>query len=285
MNMPCSSGSTLPWQWLPLCRRYAAGAFRASPVQIQFSNCVQPQAIHWALGCTRDGDCELLGVWSQTEGRLSLPAHVFVELERRGVEHMQFALGIDSVCAEGAVPAPTFGMTCMPSIEQSLFTLRDQIPARPWGEIANALRAIAMAGNGSAVAAAMATFERGRRGELYPEVVAHWRCRLAQWAPLFVLSDRLRRVVLLGDRTTDELSRNLMRVIERHGGFADPEQALNFAASVLWRTKSRLERKGAGVKPGRSHPSRLPVSGWAAKTRSPASGGVGLQLPRLKTSP
>lgn len=225
---------------LPLCRRYAVGTFSSAITLVRCSEGARERAVHWALGCLRDGECELLGAWGQAGIGPGVPAELLADLEVRGVECIRFVVGSDSEGIGRRLLTRSFGATEIPSIWQALVATVTSAAPRYRGEVACALRAVVVAGCGDAVAAAMTAFERGPWGDRYPQVVARWRPALAQWAPIFALSAPLRRVVLSGDLITAELHGSLVRAIGRHGCFADEAAALDFVASALLRAERQL---------------------------------------------
>ncbi len=76
------------WLSRPLCRRYRVGIFDVTLVALAGSDGARKQTIHWALGCLRSGEWELLGAWVRSET-------VFVDLQIRGIEGIQCLVGHD----------------------------------------------------------------------------------------------------------------------------------------------------------------------------------------------
>lgn len=242
-----------------LCCSYLAVFFDWLRMPWPCAQVVSTRGLLWALGVHRDGQGEVLGVWSAPVARSFPWQMVLADLKVRGVERIRFAVDSQSACIEGGLPVVPFCATGLPSIEQTLAVTVAQVAPRHRCAVELALRAVAGAGNGEAVGAALRAFERSRWGERYPQIVAQWLLALAQWAPLFALPASLRRVVVSGDRTAANLHRILARAIDRHGSFANQAEALDFVAEALLRaersfdrvpamavTQPRIRRVGAG---------------------------------------
>lgn len=263
-----------------LCCNYLAVFFDWLQMPWHCAQGVPTRGLLWALGAHRDGQGEVLGVWPAPAVRSFAWQEAFADLKIRGVESIRLAVGSQSACVEGGLPVVPFGATGLPSIEQTFAATLVQVAPRHRGAVELALRAVAAAGSGEAAGAALTAFERGQRGEKYPQVVAQWRLALAQWASLFALPASLRRMLVSGDRTAANLHRSLVRAIDRHGSFANQAEALDFVIDALLRAERRLDhaRAVAVIQP-RIH--RLGADGGqSAFGMQRSASALGVRVPR-----
>ena len=223
------------WLSRPLCRRYVAGFFGMALTPVRHSDGLREHTVHWAFGCLRDGDGELLGVWIESSAGATLPTRVFEELRARGVERIQLVVGADLVGAGGCLEQVFPGATGLQSIEQ---TPSAAVAGNGRGAVVGAARAGAAARSCGVVGVAPSAVEDGRWGAQQQQIAAR---PLAQWAPLLALPARLRRVVLSGDRIAEELHASLIRAIGRHGCFASQAAAMDFVVGALLRAERRLD--------------------------------------------
>ena len=228
-----------------LCCRYLAVFFGWLLLPEHHCSDGTTQGALWALGVDKEGQRELLGVWSSTNPGAPPWQMAFADLTLRGVECIRFMVGNDMPSDGGRLRGVALGATALPSIEQTLAVTVAQVAPRHRGSVGRALRAVAAAGSSEAAGAALRAFDSGQRAERYPQIVAQWRLALAQWAPLFALPAALRRVVVSGDRMAANLHGSLVRSVGRHGCFADQAAALDFVAGALLRAERRLDRERA----------------------------------------
>jgi transposase-like protein len=237
------------WLSQPLCRFYAAGIFSAATVQVTGADDTQNQAVHWALGCMGGGELELLGAWNEQGQGAVAHASLVADLEIRGVESMRALVGTDlGDVVSTSRSRVLFDATELPSVERTLAAILPQVEPCYRRALANAFRAVLVAGRGRAVDAAMSVAEAGPLGERYAPLVAQWRALMSRWAPVFELPVAQRRLVLAGDRLAADLHKGLVRAIARHGPFTDSAAALGFVARALQRVERRLDRKPAACR-------------------------------------
>lgn len=218
-----------------------------------------------ALGAHGDGEREVLGVWLASETESLAWRSASADLEIRGVERLRFAISREAACATNLTSPAPLGAIELPPVEQSIAAILAQVEPCNQGALANAFRAVLVAGRGRAVDAAMAAVEAGPLGERYAPLVAQWRALVSRWAPVFELPVAQRRLVLAGDRLAADLNKGLVRAIARHGPFTDSAAALGFVARALQRVERRIDRKRAAcVVAGGRRARRLDMAGRLA---------------------
>jgi hypothetical protein len=77
----------------PLCCGYVFVILESISARIAEANGTQATALHWALGILPTGEHEVLGAWAETNPPESIWNTVLHDLETRGVERVQLAIG------------------------------------------------------------------------------------------------------------------------------------------------------------------------------------------------
>ena len=219
-----------------LCRQYLAVCARLQPVALKGADSGAATGVLWAVGIRSDSESELVGLWLAEAGHAHPWRTAFREMTDRGLERVRFVVGADA-STFGEAFAAGLGAVSLPSIAANIERLTHNVPLAHRQAVRTALREIVVAGGQGDVAEAFATFERSHWGSRFPKVVTEWREVLVQLTPWFGISKRLRQMVLLGDRVTDDMHGAVSRALARprkavqESAIAIVEKALRHAHS------------------------------------------------------
>jgi transposase-like protein len=233
-------------QALALCRRYFVASFVDVSVQVrEGADAARAHVLRCGLGSLEDGEYEVLGAWPAPDSFQKLSQTVLEDLRFRGVEKVRFFVCDDpaEVRADARTAYP--GTTVLPSIGHLLAQSLASVAPRDRRALADAIGAVAAAGNAEAARDALHALAIGGLGASYPAVVGRWHAALDELGgPLYALAPRLRRSLVMGDGIVQKLHQSLMRAVARHGSFADREAATAFLAEALERAQRRLDARG-----------------------------------------
>jgi putative transposase len=213
------------WQQRPLENGYAVVFFDCLRVKIRDEGTVQSKAVYVALGVTRSGTKEVLGLWiEQTEGA-KFWHRVMTELQSRGVQDILIAL-IDGLTgfpeAIGAVFPQTQIHTCV------VHLVRRSLAFVSWQDrkrVAGALRGIYRAETVAAAEAARHAFAASADGARYPLIAPIWERAWAYVTPVFAYPPAVRRI-LSTTNAIESLHMQLRKIIKTRGHFPTDEAAL-----------------------------------------------------------
>jgi transposase-like protein len=226
------------WQQRPLESCYPVVFFDALRVKIRDEGVVRTKAVYLALGITRSGTKDVLGLWiEQTEGA-KFWHRVMTELQARGVEDVLIAL-IDGLTgfpeAIQAVFPQTQIHTCVVHlVRRSLAYVSYQDRKR----VAAALRTIYRAETVSAGAAALATFAASPHGARYPTIAPLWQRQWDLVTPAFAYPPAIRRI-LTTTNAIESLHMQLRKIIKTRGHFPTDEAATKLLYLALRNIKKR----------------------------------------------
>ena len=213
------------WQQRPLEACYAVVFFDCLRVKIRDEGTVRSKAIYVALGVTRGGGKEVLGLWiEQTEGA-KFWHRVMTELQTRGVHDILIAL-IDGLTgfpeAISAVFPQTQIHTCI------VHLVRRSLAFVGWQDrkrVAGALRTIYRAETVAAAEAALQAFAASADGARYPLIAPIWERAWAYVTPAFAYPPAVRRI-LSTTNAIESLHMQLRKIIKTRGHFPTDEAAL-----------------------------------------------------------
>lgn len=213
------------WQQRPLEACYAVVFFDCLRVKIRDEGTVRSKAIYVALGVTRGGAKEVLGLWiEQTEGA-KFWHRVMTELQTRGVHDILIAL-IDGLTgfpeALSAVFPQTQIHTCI------VHLVRRSLAFVGWQDrkrVAGALRTIYRAETVAAAEAALQAFAASADGARYPLIAPIWERAWAYVTPAFAYPPAVRRI-LSTTNAIESLHMQLRKIIKTRGHFPTDEAAL-----------------------------------------------------------
>ena len=226
------------WQQRPLERCYPVVVLDALRVKIRDEGVVRSKAVYLALGITRSGTKDVLGLWiEQTEGA-KFWHRVLTELQARGVEDILVAL-MDGLTgfpeAIQAVFPQTQIHTCVVHlVRRSLAYVSYQDRKR----VAGALRAIYRAETVAGAEAALEAFAQSADGQRYPTIAPLWRRAWAALTPAFAYPPAIRRI-LTTTNALESLNRQLRKTLKVRGHFPTDEAAIKLLYLALRNLKTR----------------------------------------------
>jgi transposase-like protein len=220
------------WQQRPLETCYAVVMFDCLRVKIRDEGIVRNKAVYVALGVTRTGSKEVLGLWiEQTEGA-RFWHRVLTELQSRGVEDILIAL-IDGLTgfpdAITAVYPQTQIHTCVVHLVRRSLAY---VGYRERKTVADALRQIYRAETVAAAETALATFQASAEGRRYPQIAAIWERAWPYVVSAFAYPPAIRRI-LSTTNAIENVHRQLRKIIKTRGHFPTDEAALKLLYLAL----------------------------------------------------
>jgi putative transposase len=220
------------WQQRPLEPLYPVVVFDALRVKIRDEGLVRSKAVYLALGITREGQKDVLGLWvEQTEGA-KFWLRVFSELRSRGVADILVAL------IDGLPGFPEAIVTVFPQtqIHQCIVHLmRRSLDYVSWRErkaVAAALRHLYRAESAAAAEATLEAFAQGPYGQRFPAIVQLWRRAWPHVVPIYAYPPALRRV-LSTTNALESLHSQLRKATRVRGHFPSDEAATKLLYLVL----------------------------------------------------
>lgn len=212
------------WQRRTLESSYPVVIFDALRVKIRDEGTVRNKAVYLALGITRAGSKEVLGLWiEQTEGA-RFWHRVMTELKSRGVDDILIAL-IDGLTgfpeAIEAVFPQTQIHTCV------VHVVRRSLAFVSWKDrkqIAAALRTIYRAETVDAAKAQLEQFRSSALGQQYPTIAPIWDRQWDYITPAFSYPPQVRRL-LNTTNAIESLHSQLRKIIKTRGHFPNDEAA------------------------------------------------------------
>ena len=232
------------WQNRPLETLYPVIIFDALRVKIRDEGVVKNKAVYLALGITREGTKDILGLWiEQTEGA-KFWLKVMTELKNRGVQDVLICL-VDGLkgfpeAIEAAFPQAQI-QTCI------VHLMRHSLAYCSWQDrklVAHELKAIYREVNAEAAEQALSRFEASRWGQRYPPIVASWRRNWERVIPFFAYPLDVRRV-LYTTNAIESLNMQLRKVTKNRGHFPNDEAATKLLylalrnATIKWKNAGR----------------------------------------------
>lgn len=212
------------WQQRPLDSSYPVVIFDALRVKIRDEGVVRNKAVYLALGVTRAGSKEVLGLWiEQTEGA-RFWHRVMTELRSRGVNDILIALvdGLNGFPeAVNAVFPETLIHGCVVHI------VRRSLAFVSWKErkqVAASLREIYRAETVDAAKAALERFRTSELGQQYPTIAPIWERQWDYITPAFAYPPAIRRI-LTTTNAIESLHSQLRKIIKTRGHFPNDEAA------------------------------------------------------------
>jgi transposase-like protein len=212
------------WQQRPLDRVYPVVMLDALRVKIRDEGVVRNKAVYLAIGVTREGTKDVLGLWiEQTEGA-AFWLRVMTELQSRGVEDILVAL-IDGLAGFPEAITTVFPQT---QIHHCLVHLvRGSLSYVSWKDrktVAATLRGIYRAPTEAAAQTALAEFTAGPWHERYPPIAAMWHRHWECIRPIFAYPPAIRRL-LYTTNAIESLHMQLRKIIKTRGHFPTDEAA------------------------------------------------------------
>jgi putative transposase len=236
------------WQNRPLELLYPVIIFDALRVKIRDEGVVKNKAVYLAIGITRQGTKDILGLWiEQTEGA-KFWLKVMTELKNRGVQDALICL-VDGLkgfpeAIEAVFPQAQI-QTCI------VHLMRHSLEYCSWQDrkhVAAELKSIYRAVNAEAAAQALSAFEAGRWGQRYPPIVASWRRNWERVIPFFAYPQDVRRV-LYTTNAIESLNMQLRKITKNRGHFPNDEAATKLLYLALRNVTAKWKNAGREWKP------------------------------------
>lgn len=213
------------WQSRALDRMYPIVIFDALRVKIRDadSRMVKNKAVYLALGVTREGLREVLGLWIAEQEGAKFWLSVMNELRNRGVQDVLIAV-VDGLKgfpeAITAVFPQTTVQTCI------VHLLRHSMSFCAWKDrkgVAADLRQVYGAATAEQAAHELDRFE-ATWGSKYPSIAPAWRRAWAEVVPFFAFSPAIRRLIYTTN-AIESLNRVIRKTLKTKGSFPTEDAA------------------------------------------------------------
>jgi transposase-like protein len=213
------------WQSRALERMYPIVIFDALRVKIRDadSRMVKNKAVYVALGISRDGVREVLGLWIAENEGAKFWLSVMNELKNRGVQDILIAV-VDGLkgfpeAITAAFPDTTV-QTCI------VHLVRHSLNFCSWKDrknVAADLRRIYGAATADQAAEELDAFEEKWSGK-YPSIAPAWRRAWAEVIPFFAFDPAIRKIIYTTN-AIESLNRVIRKSIKTRGSFPTEEAA------------------------------------------------------------
>lgn len=226
------------WQQRPLDTCYPVVIFDALRVKIRDEGTVRNKAVYLALGITRTGHKDVLGLWvEQTEGA-KFWHRVMTELKARGVEDILIAL-IDGLTgfpqAVELVFPQTQIHTCLVHLVRNSLAF---VSYKDRKRVAAMLREIYRAETVAGAEAALQQFAASPEGQRYPTIAPLWQRQWSYVTPAFAYPPEIRRI-LTTTNAIESLHSQLRKIIKSRSHFPSDEAAVKLLYLALRNIKKR----------------------------------------------
>jgi putative transposase len=226
------------WQQRPLESCYAVVLFDCLRVKIRDEGVVRSKAVYVALGVTRTGGKEVLGLWIEQSEGARFWHRVMTELQSRGVEDILIAL-IDGLTGFPEAITAVFPQTQVHTCVVHL--VRRSLAYVGWQDrkrVAEALRAIYRAETELAAAAALAAFAASADGRRFPMIAPIWERAWPYVIAAFAYPPAVRRI-LSTTNAIENVNRQLRKAIKTRGHFPTDEAARKLLYLALRNMQTR----------------------------------------------
>ena len=219
------------WQSRPLDALYPIVYLDALMVKMRDNGQVQNRAVYVALGVTRAGRKEVLGLWSSANEGAKFWLQVLTELKNRGVQDILIA------CVDGLKGFPQAIETVYPKTTVQLcivHLVRGSLQYVSWKErraVAQDLRAIYQSATAEQAEQEREVFA-ARWDRKYPSISALWRRHWEQITPLFAFPPEIRRIIYTTN-AVESLHMTLRKIIKTRGSFPSEEAAMKLLYLAL----------------------------------------------------
>ena len=237
-------GEVREWQSRALERMYPIVIFDALRVKIRDadSRMVKNKAVYVALGVTRDGLREVLGLWVADNEGAKFWLSVMNELRNRGVQDVLIAV-VDGLkgfpeAITAAFPQATV-QTCI------VHLVRHSLNFCAWKDrksVAADLRRIYEAPTADQAAVALDAFEAAW-GDKYPSVAPAWRRAWEEVTPFFAFPPAVRKIIYTTN-AIESLNRVIRKSIKTRGSFPTEEAA----TKLIYLAIRNFEKGGRNVR-------------------------------------
>lgn len=187
------------------------------------SRTVKNKAVYVALGVTREGLREVLGLWIAEQEGAKFWLAVMTELRNRGLQDILIAV-VDGLKgfpeAITAVFPQTTVQTCI------VHLVRHSMSFCAWKDrkdVAASLRQVHEAATAEPAAQELETFEK-IWGSKHPSVAPAWRRAWAEVVPFFAFSPAIRRLIYTAN-AIESLNRVIRKTLKTKGSFPTGDAA------------------------------------------------------------
>ncbi len=232
------------WQSRALDRMYPIVIFDALRVKIRDadSRLVKNKAVYVALGVTRDGVREVLGLWIAGNEGAKFWLSVMNELKNRGVQDVLIAV-VDGLkgfpeAITAAFPEATV-QTCI------VHLVRHSLNFCAWKDrkaVAADLRLIYGAPTADQAAAELDAFEEKWAGK-YASIAPAWRRAWQEVIPFFAFDPAIRKIIYTTN-AIESLNRVIRKSIKTRGSFPTEEAA----TKLIYLAIRNFEKGGRNVR-------------------------------------
>ena len=231
------------WQNRPLDALYPVLILDALRVKIRDEGVVKNKAVYLALGITKAGTKDILGLWiEQTEGaRFWLK--VMTELKNRGVQDVLVCL-VDGLKGFPEAIEATFPQAQIQTCVVHL--MRHSLEYCAWQDrkhVAAELKGIYASLNAQTAEQALSAFAAGRWGQRYPPIVASWRRNWERIVPFLAYPIEVRRV-LYTTNAIESLNMQLRKITKNRGHFPSDEAATKLLYLALRNVTAKWTNAG-----------------------------------------
>jgi putative transposase len=232
------------WQSRRLERSYPVVWLDALFVKMRFDGVVQSRAVHVAIGLTREGHKEVLGLWVETNEGAKFWMRVLSELQTRGVEDILIA------CCDGLKGFPAAIKAVFPNaMVQSCLVhqVRHSMSFVAWKDrqsVAAALRMIYTAENETSAKERLNAFD-AEWGTRFPMIVKSWRTNWEQLTGFLAFPLAVRRLIYTTN-TIESLNFQLRKVIKTKGAFPSEEAAIKLIFLALMNVERKRTNPAQG---------------------------------------
>lgn len=232
------------WQTRALDRMYPIVMFDALRVKIRDadSRLVENKAVYVALGVTRDGVREVLGLWVAENEGAKFWLSVMTELKNRGVQDILIAV-VDGLKgfpqAITAAFSETMVQTCI------VHLVRHSLRFCNWKDRRNVavdLREIYSAATAEQAAEILDRFEEKWVGK-YPSIAPEWRRSWDEVIPFFAFDPAIRKIIYTTNAIAS-LNRVIRKSIKTRGSFPTEEAA----TKLIYLAIRKFEKDGRKVR-------------------------------------
>jgi putative transposase len=240
------------WQNRPLDELFPVIIFDALRVKIRDEGVVKNKAVYVALGITREGTKEVLGLWIEQNEGAKFWLKVMSELKTRGVQDVLVCL-VDGLkgfpeAIEAVFPQARV-QTCI------VHLLRHSLDFCSWKDrkaVASELKSIYRAVNVSSAEEALTAFEMSAWGKRYPPIAASWRRNWERVIPFFDFPPEI-RTVLYTTNAIESLHMQLRKVTRNRGHFPNDEAAMKLLYLALRNATVKWKNAGANWRAALNH--------------------------------
>ena len=232
------------WQSRALERMYPIVILDALRIKIRDADSrqVQNKAVYVALGVSRDGTREVLGLWLAGNEGAKFWLSVMNELKNRGVQDILIAV-VDGL--KGFPEAITAAFPDTTVQTRIVHVVRHSLNFCSWKDrkmVAADLRRIYEAATAAAAAGELNAFEEKWTGK-YPSIAPAWRRAWDEVTPFFAFDPAIRKIIYT-TTAIESLNRVIRKSIKTRGSFPTEEAA----TKLIYLAIRNFEKGGRNVR-------------------------------------